>query len=79
MTNEELRKLEKAYVKILNQKEADLGVWASPSYVEARRKDSTVTLLCQHDFNPDLWIGEHRDGSEAIYHYTELAKNSKAD
>ena len=74
MTNEELQELSKAYIRELSAKPADLKVWASESYVASRRKGEMVTLLCQHDFMPDLWIVEHKDGTEGIYVNTEFAR-----
>lgn len=78
MTNDELQKLTKAYIKETSANPNDLGVWASQAYVSTRRKGETVTLLCQHEYNPDLWIVEHKDKTEGIYVNTEFARNSKA-
>lgn len=79
MTNEELQKIKKAYIKANTANTSELGVWASKAFIESRRKDETVTLVCQHDFMPDLWVVEHKDGTEGIYANTELARNSKAE
>lgn len=79
MTNEELQRLTKAFIKANTANLSELGVWASKSYIESRRKGETVTLLCQHEFMPDLWVVEHKDGTEGIYANNELARNSKAE
>ena len=76
MTNEELQKLERAYIKFNTQEDADLKIYASESYVTSRRINETVTLQCQHSFEPDLWIVEHKDGTEGIYHCDELVKSA---
>lgn len=79
MTNEELAKLTKAYVKNTDMSKAELSVWASPAYVESRRKGESVTIVGQHNYNLDLWIVRHKDDTEGIYSNTELARNSRAE
>lgn len=79
MTNEELQKIKKSYIKANTADIAELGIWASKSYIDSRRKGETVTLVCQHDFMPDLWVVEHKDGTEGIYANTELARSSKVE
>lgn len=77
MTNDELQKAKKAYIKNNTADIAELGIWASKSYIENRRDKESATLVCQHDFMPDLWVVEHKDGTEGIYANTELAVNSR--
>lgn len=79
MTNDELEKAKKAYVKNLTASNDMLGVWAVKDYIESRRKGESVTPVSQHDFNSDLWIMRHKDGTSGIYINTELARNSNAE
>ena len=74
MTNEELQKISKIYIKENSINPKELAIWASNSYIESRRKGEVATLVCQHDYIPDLWIVEHKDGTEGIYSKDELAK-----
>lgn len=78
MSNEELRQLKKAFIKKNTADTSELSIWASKSYIDSRRKGESGTLVCQHDFMPDLWIIEHKDGTEGIYANEELAYNSKS-
>ncbi len=79
MNNEELQGLKKAYIKSNTADIAELGIWVSKRYIDNRRENQTVTLVCQHDFNPDIWIVEHKDGTEGAYANTELARNSRSE
>ena len=64
MTNEELQNVDKAYIKTNTADVAELGIWVSKSFIDSRRRGETVTLVCQHDFMPDIWVVEHSDGTE---------------
>ncbi len=76
MTNEELQNVDKAYIKTNTADVAELGIWVSKSFIDSRRRGETVTLVCQHDFMPDIWVVEHSDGTEGAYANTELTYSS---
>jgi hypothetical protein len=76
MTNEQLQQVTKVIVKSFTSSTQELSVWVSQSYIESRRAKETVSIVCQHDFNPDIWIVEHKDGTEGAYFNTELGGGS---